>query len=73
MQIGLHYINATLGNRPLKAPQAVLLFAGGDGVVDIGPGPGDEGGRIVASGTPRELSKMVSKSRTALFLARFLG
>ena len=43
-----------------------------DWVIDIGPGAGDEGGRVVAEGTPAEVARATA-SRTAPYLARFLG
>jgi excinuclease ABC subunit A len=42
-----------------------------DWVIDIGPGAGDEGGRIIAVGTPAEVAK-TSDSRTAPYLLRVL-
>ena len=48
------------------------VIAGSDWVIDMGPGAGDDGGRIVAAATPSELTR-ASKSRTAAYLARFLG
>jgi excinuclease ABC subunit A len=39
--------------------------------MDIGPGAGDLGGQVVASGTPQTVAKS-KKSRTAPFLAREL-
>jgi excinuclease ABC subunit A len=47
------------------------VVAGSDWVMDIGPGAGEDGGRIIATGTPVEVSK-ASASRTAPYLARFL-
>jgi excinuclease ABC subunit A len=41
-------------------------------VIDMGPGAGEDGGRVVASGTPDELS-VAAESRTALYLRRFVG
>ena len=38
-----------------------------DWIIDIGPGAGDEGGLIVAEGTPAEVAKSKA-SRTAPFL-----
>jgi excinuclease ABC subunit A len=38
-----------------------------DWVIDMGPGAGGEGGRIVAAGTPREVA-MAAGSRTAPYL-----
>ncbi|WXG46420.1 MAG: excinuclease ABC subunit UvrA [Candidatus Atabeyarchaeum deiterrae] len=42
-----------------------------DWLIDLGPEGGDEGGRIVAEGTPEEVSK-VPKSYTGQFLAKVL-
>ena len=39
-----------------------------DWVIDVGPGAGDEGGRIVASGLPKDVAKE-PLSRTAKYLA----
>jgi excinuclease ABC subunit A len=47
------------------------VIANSDYVIDMGPGAGDEGGRVVASGTPTELLRC-SESRTAPYLTRFL-
>ena len=38
-----------------------------DWIIDMGPGAGDEGGLIVAEGTPKEVAKS-KDSRTAPFL-----
>jgi excinuclease ABC subunit A len=40
--------------------------------MDIGPGAGEEGGRVVASGTPNEVAS-VPESRTAAYLAPVLS
>ncbi len=40
--------------------------------MDIGPGAGEEGGRVVAAGPPAELAR-ARDSRTAPYLARFLA
>ena len=49
----------------------MLVVAASDWVIDIGPGAGDEGGKVVASGTPAEVVSS-PKSRTAPYLERFL-
>jgi excinuclease ABC subunit A len=41
-----------------------------DWVIDIGPGAGDEGGRVVVAGPPAQVAE-AKKSRTGRFLARF--
>jgi excinuclease ABC subunit A len=43
-----------------------------DHVIDLGPGAGDEGGRIVAQGPPEEVAR-VKRSPSAPYLARALG
>jgi excinuclease ABC subunit A len=42
-----------------------------DYIVDLGPGAADEGGQVVAKGTPEMVSR-VSGSVTARFLAKVL-
>jgi excinuclease ABC subunit A len=58
-----------LGNTVIVVEHDMRVVAGSDWVIDIGPGAGDEGGRVVASGTPREVARC-AKSRTAPYLAR---
>jgi excinuclease ABC subunit A len=48
------------------------VIAGSDWVIDLGPGAGDEGGRIVQAAAPLELARS-EQSRTGSYLARFLG
>jgi excinuclease ABC subunit A len=43
-----------------------------DWIVDLGPGAGPEGGRVVAMGTPEEVAA-VAESLTGQYLARMLG
>ena len=43
-----------------------------DWILDLGPEAGDEGGEVVAAGTPEQLAK-VEKSHTGKFLKRILG
>jgi excinuclease ABC subunit A len=47
------------------------VVAGSDWVIDIGPGAGEEGGRVVVSGPPEEVARS-TESRTAVYLGRFL-
>ena len=46
------------------------IIANCDYVIDMGPGGGDKGGRIVAEGTPEEISQ-TPESCTGRFLAKF--
>ncbi|GLK79855.1 hypothetical protein GCM10008174_15960 [Methylopila turkensis] len=50
----------------------MTVAAASDWVIDIGPGAGDEGGRIVASGPPAKVAAN-GESRTAPYLDRALG
>jgi excinuclease ABC subunit A len=43
-----------------------------DGIVDVGPGAGEEGGRVAAAGPPAEVARS-PESRTAPDLAAALG
>jgi excinuclease ABC subunit A len=47
------------------------VVAAADWVIDLGPGAGEEGGRVVASAPPREVAR-VKESRTARYLAERL-
>jgi excinuclease ABC subunit A len=59
------------GNTVLVVEHDMRVVAGSDWIVDIGPGAGEEGGRVVVSGTPAEVAGSPA-SRTAPYLARFL-
>ena len=48
-----------------------MHVVGSDWVIDIGPGAGDEGGKVVATGAPQEVARAPA-SRTAPYLARYL-
>lgn len=55
------------GNTVIVVEHDMRVVAASDHVIDVGPGAGDGGGRIVASGTPGEVSRSAA-SRTAPFL-----
>lgn len=55
------------GNTVIVVEHDMRVVAGSDWVIDMGPGAGDRGGRIVARGTPEEIAEN-STSRTARFL-----
>jgi excinuclease ABC subunit A len=60
------------GNTVIVVEHDMAVVASSDWVIDIGPGAGDEGGRVVAQGTPRDVAKS-PQSRTAPYLARAAG
>jgi excinuclease ABC subunit A len=41
-----------------------------DHIVDLGPEGGNEGGRVIASGTPEEVARQAEASATGQFLAK---
>ena len=59
------------GNTVIVVEHDMRVVAGSDWVIDMGPGAGDEGGRVVVSGTPEEVARTPG-SRTGPYLARFL-
>ncbi len=60
------------GNTVIVVEHDMRVVAGSDWVIDIGPGAGDDGGRVVAAGMPIDVSRAVG-SVTATYLARFLA
>jgi excinuclease ABC subunit A len=61
----------TAGHTVIVVEHEMRVVAQSDWVIDIGPGAGDQGGKIVAAGTPQKVAAS-KKSRTAPFLARAL-
>ncbi|MEO8629570.1 MAG: excinuclease ABC subunit A, partial [Betaproteobacteria bacterium] len=59
------------GNTVIVIEHDMRVVAGSDWVIDIGPGAGDEGGRVVASGVPSDVAKS-DVSLTARYLMQFL-
>jgi excinuclease ABC subunit A len=57
------------GNTVVVVEHELRVIAASDWVIDMGPGAGDEGGRIVAQGTPDAI-KAASESLTGRYLAR---
>lgn len=58
----------TAGNTVVMIEHDMRAVAQADWVIDVGPGAGDAGGRLVAVGTPRQVA-VAKGSRTAPFLA----
>ncbi len=59
------------GNTVVVVEHEMRVVAAADWVIDIGPGAGEAGGRIVACGTPRQVAA-AEGSRTAPYLAEVL-
>ncbi|NMO15892.1 excinuclease ABC subunit UvrA [Pyxidicoccus fallax] len=60
------------GNTVILVEHDMRVIAESDWVIDMGPGAGDEGGRVVVAGTPAQVTASRT-SRTAPFLARAMG
>jgi excinuclease ABC subunit A len=60
------------GNTVVLVEHDLDAIATADWVIDLGPGGGDAGGRVVATGTPPEVAG-ARDSATAPYLARRLG
>jgi excinuclease ABC subunit A len=60
------------GNTVIVVEHDLAVVAASDWVVDVGPGAGDAGGRVVATGPPSEVARAPG-SRTARHLSRFLA
>ncbi len=80
---GLHPSDVTLlmkqldrlveaGNTVIVVEHDMQVAATSDWIIDMGPGAGDEGGRIAAQGTPEQVASIKS-SRTAKYLAAAAG
>jgi len=57
------------GNTVIVVEHEMRVVAHSDWVIDVGPGAGEEGGRIVAAGPPDRVARS-RESRTASYLAR---
>lgn len=60
------------GNTVIVVEHDMQVVSRSDWVIDIGPGAGEDGGRIVAEGTPGAVAKN-KKSRTAPYLRKLLS
>jgi excinuclease ABC subunit A len=60
------------GNTVLVIEHNLDVIKSADWVIDLGPGAGDDGGRVVASGTPETVARS-RKSHTARYLRPLLA
>jgi excinuclease ABC subunit A len=60
------------GNTVVVVEHDLRVVSGSDWVIDVGPGAGDEGGRVVATGVPKAVARATG-SRTAPYMVRFRG
>ncbi|QEC74698.1 excinuclease ABC subunit UvrA [Mucilaginibacter ginsenosidivorax] len=60
------------GNTVILVEHDMQVIAASDWVIDIGPGAGEDGGKIVATGIPPAIARH-SASRTAPYLAKHLN
>jgi excinuclease ABC subunit A len=59
------------GNTVIVVEHEMRVVASSDWVIDMGPGAGDEGGQVVATGTPVDIAA-APDSRTAAYLSRYI-
>ena len=60
------------GNTVIVIEHDMAVVAEADHVIDLGPGGGDEGGTVVAAGSPIDVTRN-KQSRTAPYLRAELG
>lgn len=61
------------GNTVAVIEHNMEIIKEADYILDLGPGGGEEGGRIVAAGSPRELLDRPNCSHTARYLRKYLA
>ncbi|WP_286895096.1 MULTISPECIES: excinuclease ABC subunit UvrA [Sphingobacterium] len=69
--IGQLNVLVEAGNTVIAIEHDMHVVAASDWVIDLGPGAGDNGGQIVAEGTPEEVAKN-KISKTAKYLADYV-
>ncbi|CAB1065326.1 Excinuclease ABC subunit A [Olavius sp. associated proteobacterium Delta 1] len=60
------------GNTVAVIEHNMEIIREADYIIDLGPEGGDEGGRVVASGSPEEILKFTKKSHTAKWFQKYL-
>jgi excinuclease ABC subunit A len=62
-----------LGNTVIVIEHNLDVIKTADWIIDMGPEAGDDGGRVVALGTPEDVARRTSPSHTARFLKDILA
>ena len=70
LMVQLHRL-VDAGNTVIVVEHTMRVVAGCDWVIDVGPGAGDEGGKLICAGPPHEVAQCKA-SRTAPYLAAHL-
>lgn len=70
LMVQLHRL-VDAGNTVIVVEHTMRVVAGCDWVIDVGPGAGDEGGKLICAGPPHEVARCKA-SRTAPYLAAHL-
>jgi excinuclease ABC subunit A len=60
------------GNTVAVIEHNMEIIKEADYIIDLGPEGGDAGGRLVASGSPKELLKFTKRSHTARCFKKYL-
>jgi excinuclease ABC subunit A len=60
------------GNTVAVIEHNMEIIREADYIIDLGPEGGDEGGRVVACGSPKELLKSTGRSHTAIHFKKYL-
>ena len=61
------------GNTVVVIEHNLDVIKSADWVIDLGPEGGDEGGEVIATGTPEDLLQAAERSYTGQFLGKVLG
>ena len=61
------------GNTVLVIEHNLEIIKEADYIIDLGPEGGDEGGQVIATGSPYQLITNGSNSYTAQYLRQYLG
>ena len=61
------------GNTVVVIEHNLDVIKSADYIIDLGPEGGDEGGEVVATGTPEEVAAQADRSHTGVILRRLLS